>query len=156
MISFLSLLIIFGSIPVVYGLTSHYLSAGSSVSQRIYSYEISGGRLQGFFTANATIDVFISNSTGYDDYTSTGNVPNYAVWNITGKAGNFDLTGLNSDDTYYISFGNKHGSSLVEYQYLIFEDTGGIPGFQLFYLMFALVALMGIIYYKKTRGVLLE
>lgn len=94
----------------------------------------------GSFTASpGEVTAFITDDSGHG-----GSPPFDALWSTTGFSGSWDVTFPDSGP-WYLVFSNLNGFPVqVEYQM-----TSGIPGFELIYAIFVLLAIVGIFALKK-------
>ena len=95
---------------------------------------------KGTFTATGSVIAWIANTT------IGSSPPPYALWNKTGTSGNWSID-LNQGTQYFLVFYNA-GISTVQITYNLEEPR--IPGFQLIYIIFGLLALSILVIKKKS------
>ena len=118
------------------------VTSSETIPTSQYRYLIlNTGQAIGSFTATGPIDAYIS------DNRNSGTPPGGELWVVTNAySGNWDVSIPDDANTYYLVFSNVGGSSSSTVSYTI---GGGIPGFELVYAVFALMALLGIFLLRK-------
>ncbi len=117
------------------------LSGSQTIGTSMYVYlPLTPGPATGSFTSTSPINAYICD-------TLTGTPPGGELWLVTSStAGSWDITIPDDASTYYIIFSNVGGSVSATVTYNI---GGGIPGFELIYAVFGLMALLGIFLLRK-------
>jgi hypothetical protein len=98
------------------------------------------GRIQFSFTANASVEVAITNSGG-----------TVTLWTVTATNGSCDLD-VDKDEIYRARF-TYSPTYAISIQYTVIEQ-GGIPGFTQVYAMIILLTVVALIYLKKHKNLI--
>ena len=110
------------------------------------------GHYYGTFTANDTIDFFITNITGYMYYGGSGIVPSYALFNVTAQNGTYDTILPLHTPSWFICMGNYFGANYVNVTLVVNPPTeGDIPGFEFLIIIFGLFIVLGFVFFKKNN-----
>jgi hypothetical protein len=148
---------LFGVLPVTSALTDTIIIIPNSLMEPYFDPNEMYYGLQGSYSANASMDVFITDinliAAAESYYMINNSIPDYVIW---GKAntssGSFSIIFPNNSMRYFIVFGNRNGANYVAVQYTVFavcgEQLNDIPGFEGFILV-AILGLIGILLYRK-------
>jgi hypothetical protein len=138
------------------------IANSSKTSDTIYIYPDSclptimlvtmvGSGVSGTYTANCSVTAFItSNFTISGHYCSTGVLLPGADWSNVGSSGSYDVDFTNeSADYYLLIFGNIGNSNYAMVDYTVNFKQGDIPGFEIIFVFFTMLAFLGLINIKK-------
>ncbi len=107
--------------------------------------------VKGCFTANATLLVFISNSSGVSYYLTYFKIPPYALWDVNGTSGDWDLSLPGGIPHILVFINNQSVTVQVEYTVPCGNGCGGIPGFELIPVLLMLLVIVAIPHLRKKE-----
>ena len=148
---------LFGVLPVTRGLTDSIIILPNSLLEPYFDPEEMYDGLQGSYSANASIDVFITDMDRIVEaesyYMINKSIPDYVLWGkANASSGSFTASFSNNSIRHFLVFGNRNGDTYVSVQYTVFAICGEcpdpIPGFEVFILV-AILGLIGTLQYKR-------
>ena len=109
--------------------------------------------ISGDYQANSSLDCFLTDNVSHvGDYFLSGVIPDGVLWWHIGASASFSLDPPNGSAVFYFVFGNENGEDWVHVTYSIDIKGAGIPGFEFIYVLFTLLAILGILYQKKKSN----
>ena len=106
--------------------------------------------LSGDYQANGSLDCFLTDNVSHvGDYMLSGVIPDGVLWWHIGASGSFSINPPNGSAVFYFVLGNENGEDWVYVTFSIDFKGAGIPGFDFIYVLFTLLAILGVLYQKK-------
>lgn len=146
-----------GVLPVTNGLTDTYMIYPGSLAEPYFDPNEFYNGLQGSYSANASIDVFITdiNRVLLDEnyYMINNSIPDSVLWRkANASSGSFAVSFPDNSIRYYIVFGNRNGGNYVSVQYTVFVFCGECPTnilVSIIFILVAIIGLMGMLQYRR-------